>query len=72
MSVETTYRINREDAIRKLENEGISVFHNDCNERLETELYNLQTEFEPRKNYDVVDFTEETEPENDKWPFWEY
>ena len=70
MSIETTYNINRWVAIENLRDKLITVFENDCNERIEYLLYkHRDSEFE---NYSVVDWTQETEPEGQEWPYWKY
>ncbi len=53
-----------------LQQKRIEVFESDSNERLAYELYQAkESDFE---NYEVVDFDEENEPEDDKWHFWKY
>lgn len=70
MGIESTYRVSRKDAIAMLRQKRIEVFESDSNERLAYELYEAkESEFE---NYEVVDFDEEKEPENDKWHLWKY
>lgn len=70
MGIESTYRVSRKDAIAMLQQKRIEVFESDSNERLSYELYEArESEFE---NYEVVDFDEDNEPENDKWNLWKY
>ncbi len=47
---------------------GIKVFNSDSNERLADELEDAWDN--ERENYEVVDFDQEGEPEDDKWPYW--
>lgn len=70
MGIESTYRVFRKDAIAMLEQKRIEVFESDSNERLAYELYKAkESDFE---NYEVVDFDQENEPQNDKWHLWKY
>lgn len=70
MGIESTYRVSRKDAIAMLQQKGIEVFESDSNERLAYELYEAkESDFE---NYEVVDFEQEDESENDKWYLWKY
>ena len=70
MGIESTYRVSRRDAISMLQQKQIEVFESDSNERLAYELYQAkESDFE---NYEVVDFDEENEPEDDKWYLWKY
>jgi hypothetical protein len=68
MSIETTHRISRNDAIITLTRKGIEVFESDSNERISHELYKERDSI--FENYEVVDFDKENEPENNKWFFW--
>lgn len=68
MSIKTTHRICRNDAIQFLQDMGIKVFNSDSNERLADELEDAWDN--ERENYEVVDFDQEGEPEDDKWPYW--
>lgn len=53
-----------------LQQKRIEVFESDSNERLAYELYQAkESDFE---NYEVVDFDQDNEPENDKWHLWKY
>ena len=70
MSIETTHRISRKDAISTLEKHRREVFQDDCNDRLSYELYQIRrSEFE---NYEVVDFEEDDQPKDDIWPYWTF
>lgn len=39
MSIESTYDVSRKDAIFMLERKGVTVFEDDCTQRLELLLY---------------------------------
>ncbi len=68
MSIETTYRIFRSNAIKMLEEKNVQVFESDSNERIALELYENRNSI--YENYEVVDFDEDNEPGNDKSNHW--
>ena len=70
MGIESTHRISRSNAIWNLRLRRVEVFDCDSNERLGYELYKIRDSI--FENYEVVDFEEEDEPENNKANFWKY
>lgn len=70
MGIESTYRVSRKDAIKMLQQKQIEVFDLDCNDRLAYELYKAKES--SYENYEVVDFEQHNEPENNKWHLWKY
>ena len=76
MPIETTYNINRLDAIEMLCKKGVFPHDNATNEELGDMLYflradnSLYEDFMDFENYCVVDWTEETQPEGQEWSFW--
>jgi len=67
MSIKATHRINRKTALYKLKRDRITVYENDCNERLADLLEEKEC-----VNYEVVDFEKEDEPLDDTWKYWIY
>lgn len=70
MGIESTYRISRKDAISMLEQKRIDVFESDSNERIAHEIYNVKESI--FENYEVVDFDQENEPDDDSWHLWKF
>lgn len=67
MSIESTYDVSRKDAIFMLERKGVTVFEDDCTQRLELLLYeNRESIYE---NYWVHEFDEETVPKDNNSSF---
>lgn len=72
MSIETTHKVYRQDAINMLKQKRITVFDDDCNDRLAYLLY--ENRDSKSENYDVVHYTkaEEKTKELFPWRFWKY
>lgn len=70
MSIESTFRVYRNNAISMLQQKGVEVFKSDSNERISNELYKAKES--DCENYEVVDFDKENEPENDRWHLWKW
>lgn len=70
MSIETTHRISRKDAITTLEKRAVFGASELSNEQLSDLLYDFQDSI--FENYDVVDFEVTEEPDDDKWHFWKF
>ncbi len=72
MSIETTHKVHFLTAIEMLRNKNVTVFIDDCFNRLSHLLYeNRESEFE---NYEVVNYTMEEEKCNEKYPhpYWKF